>query len=153
MRNSQENSQNGFNLIELMIAMSVIGLLIGISVYSWQTITMRGNEAAAVGHIKKISTAQSLYASKNRGRFAESLDVLVDLNLVSREFGGASTDGYVFTVETGDSPSLGYRLFAEPVKKGGLGATGETSFYFDSDSDAITFTEENRRAGKDDPIL
>lgn len=147
-------NEKGFNLIELMIAMAIIGLLIGISVYSWQVIVRRSNETAAVGHIKKISTAQALYASRNKGRFAESLDVLVRAKLISREFAEeGDIDGYTFVIETEEIPPFSYELYAMPIKSEGAGATGISKFYFDSESDAIMYTEDNRRAGKDDPIV
>ena len=148
-------NEKGFNLLELMIAMAIIGLLIGISVYSWQVIVRRGNETAAIGHIKRISTAQAHFASKKKGKFASEFEQLVDAKLLSREFSDSNpdVDGYKFSIEVDEEPPFSYRLFAEPVKADGAGATGDSKFYFDSESDSITYTEESRRAKKDDPIV
>ena len=40
-------SQNGFNLIELMIVIAIIGLLIGVGAIAWGAMIRSGNETSA----------------------------------------------------------------------------------------------------------
>jgi len=141
--------------LELMIVISVIALLISVSGYAWQIIVRRGNEAAAVTHVKKINTAQAYFASKHKGRFAESLTVLAKANLLEKSFNAAIpvVDGYRFTLKTDDSPSRYFSLNADPEIGGGIRATGSSHYFLDSASHSITVTEDERPADSDDPSL
>ena len=57
--------ERGFNLIELMIVIAIIGLLIGVGSIAWQAVIRSGNETAAEQTISRIRTLQAQYASKN----------------------------------------------------------------------------------------
>ena len=148
-------NERGFNLIELMIVIAIIGLLIGISGYAWQVMVRRGNEAAALGYINKINTAQAHYASKHHGRFAATFDQLIKLNLLDKRFDGERPvlDGYVFSLKAEEKPVKSYSVNADPEVAGGVTATGHTHYYLDSTLHTITFTNEDRPAGAQDPSM
>jgi prepilin-type N-terminal cleavage/methylation domain-containing protein len=149
--------QRGFNLIELMIVIAIIGLLIGVGTLAWQAVIRNGNETTAAQMMKNLQTFQAQYASRNKGNFA-SFDELVAKMGLDEAFKGETPvkNGYVFklTVVPG-SPSAqpSYQLTADPQQSEGVGASGTRHFYVDNNLSSIKITDENRSAKADDPAL
>lgn len=153
--NKSRRKQRGFNLLELMIVMAIIGLLIGVSGYAWQVVVRRGNEAAAISFIKKINEAQAYYASKHQGKFANSFEKLVELNILDKRFADErpAIDGYTFELQAEEKPSKFYSVSAVPEVQDGFRSTGTSNFYLDSTQHTITFTDESRPANANDPSI
>lgn len=149
--------QRGFNLIELMIVIAIIGLLIGVGSYAWSSMIKSGNEATAAQSIDKIRTFQTQYAAKNRGKFANFEELIRSVGM-DEKFAGERpvVNGYIFsmTVEepSGNKPAF-YSVTADPQVAEGVQATGSRHFYTDSNLGTIKATEENRPAKADDPSI
>ena len=149
--------QRGFNLIELMIVIAIIGLLIGVGSYAWGAMIRSGNESAAAQSINQIRVFQSQYAGKNRGKFA-NFDELIRTVGLDEKFKGERpvVNGYIFTMtveeSSGSKPSF-YSVTADPQVPEGVQATGTRHFYTDSSLGTIKATEENRPSKADDPAL
>jgi len=149
--------QRGFNLIELMIVIAIIGLLIGVGSYAWSAMIKSGNETAAQQAIRSIQTYQSQYASKHRGRFA-SFDELGRAVGLDNKFTGERpvVNGYTFTLtleEPSSSKPASYAINADPQVPEGISATGNQHYYTDSSLGTIKVTDENRPAKADDPSM
>jgi prepilin-type N-terminal cleavage/methylation domain-containing protein len=149
--------QRGFNLIELMIVIAIIGLLIGVGSIAWGAMIRAGNETSAQQILDRMRTFQAQYASRNKGRFA-TFDQLVEVAGLDEAYRGERpvVNGYVFTLtleEPSSSRPGSYALNADPQVPEGITATGRRHFYTDSSLGTIKATDENRPAKADDPSI
>ena len=149
--------QRGFNLIELMIVIAIIGLLIGVGSIAWGAMIRAGNETSAQQILDRIRTFQAQYASRNKGKFA-NFDQLVETAGLDEAYRGERpvVNGYVFTLtieEPSSSRPGAYSINADPQVPEGITATGKRHFYTDSSLGTIKATEENRPAKADDPSI
>ncbi len=151
------NDQRGFNLIELMIVIAIIGLLIGVGTVAWQAVISSGNEATAAASVDNIRKFQAQYSLRNKGNFG-SFDELVAKVGLDEAFKGERPvkNGYVFvltvTPASASTPAF-YSITADPQVAEGITSTGTRHFYTDSSLSAIKGTNENRPAKADDPSI
>lgn len=138
--------QRGFNLIELMIVIAIIGLLIGVGSYGWGVMVRSGNENAAQQMLANIRTYQVQYAGKHQGKFA-TFEQLIQAGQLDERFTGEAPviNGYKFTM-TVEPPSATqpakYTINADPQVADGVSRTGDRYFYTDSTLGTIKFSDE-----------
>lgn len=131
---TRRNSR-GFTLIELLIVIAIIVVLISAAAPKFSSYLMNARETAALGGIRTIHTAQTMYSSQF-GRFAKSLAELgpaatggqtgpASADLIQADLASGVKGGFKFVVE--ETPT-GYRISATPVA---YNRDGRRSFYSD----------------------
>lgn len=96
----------GFSLIELMIAVVIVGILAGVAYPSYQDYVRRGNRSAAQNFMMTIAQRQEQYLLTNRSYAATT----AALNLTQP----TETIGKYNFVITVPNPAVSYSITADP---------------------------------------
>lgn len=112
--------QRGFTLVELMLAVAIIGILAAIALPSYSQYLVRSNRAAAQSYLMELSQAQAQFKADSRS-YADLVD---DLELPVPDHVAAKYDVEI-TLEAG--PPQGYTITATPKSGGSQAGDGALS--------------------------
>lgn len=127
--------KKGFTLIELMIVIAIIAIIAAIAIPNLIEARKHGNEAAAIGALKTLSTAQTLFREGDKDQDGElqygTLTELANANLIDTVLGSGSKQGYVFgcgpATDTGAADEHTFLWFAT-ANPAAVGTTGDRYF-------------------------
>jgi type IV pilus assembly protein PilA len=96
------NSQAGFTLVEILIVVTVIGILAAFAVGHLLRAKAAADEASAIGTLRAVTSAQSAFRSScGQGFFSDSLTALADGGFISPDANLTPKSGYSFALTTG----------------------------------------------------
>lgn len=109
----------GFTLMELLIAVAIVGILAAIALPSYREYVLRGNRAVAKAMLSELTSRQESFRS-DRKRYALSLTELgyaADTAYLDREqvMRAADGDQVIYSVTLEDAANLSYNAVATPL--------------------------------------
>lgn len=161
-----ESHQAGFTLVELLIVISIIGILAATSMAIYRGARIRGDEATAIAMLDTVNQAQFAFAQAcGNQRYAPTLAALATPMpttghaFVSPDVGmdPLIKNGYQFTMAgtpvtdstqtcTGLTPVESYQVSAEPLQPG---LSGDR--FFATNTDRVVYEDADKTFATDMP--
>lgn len=125
-------NQKGFSLIELLLVVTILGILLSIAIPNLLSSRRASNEASAIASLRTIHTAQTAYISTSRDNNFGTMSQLYSAKLIDEVLGSGVKSNYSFPnfniiTKTNATPSY-YFSTAVPTVSSGVLLTGFRSF-------------------------
>ena len=114
---------SGFTLLELLVVVSIIGILIAVSTAAFSTAQRKSRDAKRRGDVKSMQNAFEQYVAQNDGSYGASCAAMTTLNGTPILAGGIPTDPKTGVAYTCDSDSTSYCACATLELGGGNSST------------------------------
>jgi type IV pilus assembly protein PilE len=102
----------GFSLIELMIAVAVVGILLAVALPSYQSSVRKGRRAEAINAINAVQQAQERWRA-NHANYASNLDATPDADTLPNVSATTPNSYYALAIDrSSTSPGTTYTVTA-----------------------------------------
>ncbi|HCC84382.1 MAG TPA: hypothetical protein DEP87_01760 [Candidatus Pacebacteria bacterium] len=120
-------SRSGFTLLELLVVVSIVGILIAISAAAFSTAQKKSRDARRRGDIKTLQNAFEQYNSLNSGAYAAACSTMTSYSGTTILPGGIPVDPKTGVTYTCTSSTTSYCACAELDGGYGNAATADCS--------------------------